>query len=292
MAREPPPGPRDPHDPEVDPRARPAPASGCASTRQCSARRRQTHMGAIGDGRRARRTLGSRLTSLRRRAARPRELPSGSTRDHDPPWHERAWPSRSLTAVATSVQPPCGHPHRDDRPGVRRPGAGRGRAKAASGPRRQADERSTLLAAVRDRYCELAPRGGETSFVCAPSSTVRAGDVPTPSELETELADVLSDPRVPPIEWQAPFPGRCRGEQRVDGTHPRLVAGHRGRRRAWHTRVDDFERDRRRDAEAAAAGLQTLRFTWHQLRQEAAWVRGIVLDTGARRSAAGALGYP
>ena len=40
--------------------------------------------------------------------------------------------------------------------------------------------------------------------------------------------------------------------------------------RAWHTRVEDFERDRRRDAEAAAAGYLTLRFTHHQLTHEQA----------------------
>ena len=56
--------------------------------------------------------------------------------------------------------------------------------------------------------------------------------------------------------------------------------------RAWHTRADDFERDRRRDAEAAAAGLLTLRFTCYQLAHEPDWVRHVVLSVGAHRRAA------
>jgi very-short-patch-repair endonuclease len=56
--------------------------------------------------------------------------------------------------------------------------------------------------------------------------------------------------------------------------------------RAWHTRVEDFERDRRRDQEAAAAGLLTLRFTWFQLTQEPDWVREVVITAGQKRQAA------
>lgn len=151
----------------------------------------------------------------------------------------------------------------------------------------KADERPTLLAAVRDRYCELAPRGGRNLVrLRAVLERFGAGDVPTETQLEAELVKVLRDPRFPPIRWQAPFPGRCAGAQRVDGLIPDWALVIEGDGRAWHTRIEDFERDRRRDAEAAAAGLQTLRFTWYQLRHEAAWVRGIVLDTGTRRAAA------
>jgi very-short-patch-repair endonuclease len=53
--------------------------------------------------------------------------------------------------------------------------------------------------------------------------------------------------------------------------------------RTWHTRLEDFERDRQRDAEAAAAGFQTLRFTYHQVLHEDRWVRRILIETGARR---------
>lgn len=145
----------------------------------------------------------------------------------------------------------------------------------------------TVLDAVRDRYCALAPRGGrDLRPLRAVLERFGAGDLPTESELEHALRLVLHDPRIPPIRWQAPFPGRVPGSQRVDGLIEcwSLVVEADGR--AWHTRVDDFERDRRRDAEAAAAGLQTLRFTWHQTTREPTWVRTTVLAVGAHRAAA------
>ncbi len=144
-----------------------------------------------------------------------------------------------------------------------------------------------VLDAVRDRYCQLAPRGGrDLRPLRSVLERFGAGDLPTESELEKVLRFVLTDPRIPPIAWQAPFPGRDPGARRVDGLVPCWSLVIEGDGRAWHTRVDDFKRDRRRDAEAAAAGLQTLRFTWHQVTQEPAWVRATVLAVGAHRGAA------
>ncbi len=144
----------------------------------------------------------------------------------------------------------------------------------------------TSLDQVRDRYSELAPRGGRR---LSPLKAVllRYGTAPpcTESELEHHLHAVLDDPRVPAIHWQAPFPGQQPGEQRVDGLIPDWSIVVEGDGRAWHTRVDDFERDRRRDAEAAAHGLLTLRFTWNQITHEPSWVRQTVIDAGAHRAA-------
>ncbi len=151
----------------------------------------------------------------------------------------------------------------------------------------RADVTPAVLDSVRDRYALLAPRGGRN---LRPLRTVLqrfgAGDLPDESELERRMRVVLSAPGIPPVSWQADFPGRRAGASRVDGLIVpwRLIV--EGDGRAWHTRVDDFERDRRRDAEAAAAGYQTLRFTWHQIVEEADWVRTIVLDAGAHRLAA------
>jgi hypothetical protein len=145
-----------------------------------------------------------------------------------------------------------------------------------------------VLDGVRDRYCELAPKGGR-NLRALRSVLLRfgAGDLPAPSELEGRLASVLSLPTIPSISWEAPFPGRRPGAQRVDGLIGPWAVVIEGDGRAWHTRVEDFERDRRRDAEAAAAGYLTLRFTWHQLVTDPSWVQRIVLDTGSlRRSAA------
>lgn len=152
---------------------------------------------------------------------------------------------------------------------------------------RRTDEVPTDLDRVRDRYCALAPRGGRNlRRLKATLLRFGAGDLPDESELERRMRAVFGVPEIPTIHWQAPFPGREPGLRRVDGLVPDWSIVLEGDGRAWHTRVDDFERDRRRDAEAAAAGLQTLRFTWHQLVNEPDWARAIVIDAGAHRRAA------
>jgi hypothetical protein len=150
----------------------------------------------------------------------------------------------------------------------------------------KAHESGTLLEAVRDRYCALAPRGGrDLRRLRAVLDRFGAGDLPRRSELESVMAHVLDLPQIPSIVWEAPFPGRSPGKQRVDGLISDWSLIIEGDGRAWHTRIEDFERDRRRDAEAAAAGLLTLRFTWHQLVHESSWVQDIVLQAGMRRAA-------
>src|SRR3546814_16777872 len=97
---------------------------------------------------------------------------------------------------------------------------------------------------------------------------------------------LLTRADIPPIAWQAPFPGRQPGARRVDGLVEswRLVVEADGR--ASHEGVRDFERDRRRDDEGAAAGLQTLRITWQQITSAPTrWV-GDVLACGSHRRAA------
>jgi len=144
-----------------------------------------------------------------------------------------------------------------------------------------------VLDAVRDRYCELAPRGGRNLRpLRAALERFGAGELPSETELERVLRLALSDPRIPPIQWQAPFPGRQPGARRVDGLIVPWSLIIEADGRAWHTRVEDFERDRRRDAEAASVGLLTLRFTFHQVSTEPAWVRQTVLSAGAHRAAA------
>jgi hypothetical protein len=158
-------------------------------------------------------------------------------------------------------------------------------AKVATALSDRAASSPHLLDAVRDRYCELAPRGGRNLRTLASIlERFGAGAAVERSVLEQQLVQVLTGRGIPPVVWEAPFPGRSPGSQRVDGLIEdwRLVV--EGDGRTWHERVEDFERDRRRDAEAAAAGYLTLRFTYHQLTVEQRWVRRIVLETGARRA--------
>ncbi|NLD77366.1 MAG: DUF559 domain-containing protein [Acidimicrobiales bacterium] len=144
-----------------------------------------------------------------------------------------------------------------------------------------------VLDKVRARYVTLAPRGGRNLRALRRVLDRYSDDpVPTSSELERVLRHVLDDPAIPTIEWEAAFPGQQAGGQRVDGliTAWKMVIEADGR--AWHTRLDDFERDRRRDTEAASAGFLTMRFTWQQLTREPRWVRSRIIEAGCHRSAA------
>lgn len=148
----------------------------------------------------------------------------------------------------------------------------------------KAERHETLVDAVRDRYCALAPRGGrDLRNLRSVLDRFGAGEAIEVSELERVMRRVLASPAIPDIEWEAPFPGRSPGPSRVDGLiRPwRTILEADGRK--WHTRLEDFERDRRRDAEAAAAGFLTLRFTYYQLVNEAAWAQDIVVDAGEHR---------
>lgn len=76
-----------------------------------------------------------------------------------------------------------------------------------------------VLDDVRDRYAELAPRGGRNLRSLKAALLVYGVDPPcSESQLERRLRSILEDPCIPEVLG--------------DG-------------RAWHTRVEDFERDRR-----------------------------------------------
>ncbi len=150
----------------------------------------------------------------------------------------------------------------------------------------RADTQPSVLSAVGDRFAVMYPRGGRNLRPLRGILTaLGAGPLPSETELERRLRQLVERPEVPAVRWQAPFPGRAPGPQRVDGLIDewRLVIEADGR--AWHTRIEDFERDRRRDAEAAAAGYQTLRYTWHQITAEPSWCLSTLVTAGRRRAA-------
>ena len=100
------------------------------------------------------------------------------------------------------------------------------------------------------------------------------------------LTAILDDPRLPPHVAQAPVPWRSSMPERCDELIPdwrRIVEGDG---RLWHTREADFERDRARDHEAQRHGYEVTRFTYHQLVDDPDYAIGVLLDIGARRSAA------
>jgi hypothetical protein len=137
--------------------------------------------------------------------------------------------------------------------------------------------RPSLLAGLQDRYARLArsrlPGSGRVRDVLEQRGD---GYVPPASELEARLIDVLGLLPDPPVMVrQAALPWRPAAADRVDVAIPawRVIVEGDGRR--WHTRVADFERDRRRDNDAVVHGWRPVRFTWFNLTHEV----GDVLDT-------------
>lgn len=89
---------------------------------------------------------------------------------------------------------------------------------------------------------------------------------PPTNALERALYNMLDQlPNRPQVIRQADVPWWTKQPGRVDALLPasRIIVEADGRR--WHTRVDDFERDRWRDNQAAAHGHRVLRFTWTHL---------------------------
>lgn len=105
--------------------------------------------------------------------------------------------------------------------------------------------------------------------------------VPTESDAELLLARALDDPRVPPIDWQVRLQWWEDLPHRVDAyiVEWKLVIEADGR--AYHTKREDFERDRQRDNLAAAHGCRVLRFTYRVLRERPEDVLRTVLMAGA-----------
>jgi hypothetical protein len=90
------------------------------------------------------------------------------------------------------------------------------------------------------------------------------------SALERLFDNQAGRHKFPTGEREAPLPGRDDHPERVDRffRRRRFIIEIDGRR--WHTRVADFERDRRRDLAALAAGYRTARITAWMLRYDAA----------------------
>jgi len=108
---------------------------------------------------------------------------------------------------------------------------------------------------------------------------------PTESDLEVALRElVASVPAIGVVVWQAPLPFWTRGEARCDGLAIEWPLILEADGRAWHTRVDDFERDRERDNLANIHGHDVLRFTYNQLIHHRGDCRRLLVAYIAQRS--------
>ena len=140
---------------------------------------------------------------------------------------------------------------------------------ATLGPRRLELALDELLAAKRTSLAQVSTCLREVMRPGKPGTRKLAhlldgkgdGYVPPHSELERALFAALEAGGLPPPRRQFPLPGRGAIVGLADAAYPdaRLLIEADGRR--WHTRIEDFRRDRQRDTEAARVGWQTLRFT-------------------------------
>lgn len=110
------------------------------------------------------------------------------------------------------------------------------------------------------------------------------GAVPPGSELERAMLAALHDAGLPPPQRQVALPGNGEIDGLVDAAYPdcRIILEADGRR--WHTRVRDLARDHARDAQAARAGWQTLRFLYETIIHDPAGMCATVADVRAVRT--------
>jgi len=140
----------------------------------------------------------------------------------------------------------------------------------------------TSVEAIEDVALPLVGRGvGHTARLRALFSELGPGYVAPASELERLLHEVVAAGGFPPLVRQRALPA-LREEGRVDGAFDflRLLVEADGRR--WHTRVDQLEKDLRRDAEAGALGWHVARFSHRALTHDRAWVLEVLGEHFAR----------
>jgi very-short-patch-repair endonuclease len=108
--------------------------------------------------------------------------------------------------------------------------------------------------------------------------------VPPSSVLEEALYGLLGDPRIPGFRRQPRFPWSSGDSRLLDSLIDdwRIIVEGDGRR--WHTRVADFERDRRRDHEALAHGYLPIRLGWEELMIDPSYSLATILAVGAQRT--------
>jgi hypothetical protein len=110
-------------------------------------------------------------------------------------------------------------------------------------------------------------------------------DPPTDSDLEIALRSMVATVRgIGTVVWQAPLPFWPRGQARCDGLAIDWPLILEADGRTWHTRVDDFERDRERDNLANVHGYDVLRFTHDKLTHHVNDCRRMLVAYVARRS--------
>jgi hypothetical protein len=144
------------------------------------------------------------------------------------------------------------------------------------------------LGAMAVRWCRRGRRGSAALWAVA--ETYGLDYLVTDSELEQKGLAVLRAGGLPVPVLQLQLPWRADEPGRVDMGYPDVRVLVEWDSRAHHLAEKDFENDRRRDAEAIAAGWRPLRFTWDMACRKQDWVCSMVW--GALRAAGGSSSAP
>ncbi len=134
-------------------------------------------------------------------------------------------------------------------------------------------ERRVTFEGLAEILEELGRRGrpGTTRFRKL-LEEVSPGCVAPESVMEEKMIALLSASDLPMPTLQMPLPWRGPVKGRADFAYEnaRVIIECDGRR--WHTTMEAFEKDRRRDNLAQLNGWRVLRFTWHDLTERPARV--------------------
>jgi hypothetical protein len=137
---------------------------------------------------------------------------------------------------------------------------------------------------LQDRFASWAPsRRPGVGLLRTILTSKGGGFVPPTSRLERVLRAFLSEPGLPPFEYEYELPWWPPGQGRVDAYAPSCSLVVEADGRAWHTRERELARDLHRDNLATANGHGTLRFTWIDLTRYPDENRDILRQTVAVR---------
>jgi hypothetical protein len=116
----------------------------------------------------------------------------------------------------------------------------------------------------------VRPRKPGMRTIAQVLDTLQGGEPLPASRLEKLLHAMVERSGAPPLIRQYALPGRQSVKGCVDGADPDAMLIAEADGRSWHTRIQQLKRDHERDAEAARAGWQTLRFLHEHLTSDPA----------------------
>lgn len=138
------------------------------------------------------------------------------------------------------------------------------------------------------RYVEIARSRlpGAADIRCLVDAYGFGGTAIAPSELQRRLGEILDGPDMPDYEVEVAVPWWSPGAERTDAqlTCSKVIIEADSRK--WHSRLTDFDNDRRRDNPAAQHGYLVLRFGWEDIVNHPQSVRRAVLLVAARATPA------